>query len=45
MKIGIDLFEKFYPATYLTIYSILQALDSIPDSDLPYSKKTHVCYV
>ncbi|MGO2121547.1 MULTISPECIES: polymorphic toxin type 44 domain-containing protein [unclassified Psychrobacter] len=45
MQIGIDLFESFYPATYLTAYSILEALDSAADSSLPYSKQTHICYV
>lgn len=45
MKIGIDLFENFYPATYLTEYLILKILDSTADSDLPYSKQFHVCYL
>ena len=45
MQIGIDLFENFYPATYVTEYLILKILDSTADSDLPYSKQTHVCYL
>ncbi len=44
MQIGIDLFENFYPATYVTEYLILKILDSTPSSDLPYSKQIHVCY-
>lgn len=44
MKKGIDLFERFYPATYLTEYLIFNILDSTPPSDLPYSKQIHVCF-
>ncbi|WP_352310035.1 polymorphic toxin type 44 domain-containing protein [Psychrobacter sp. W2-37-MNA-CIBAN-0211] len=45
MQIGIDLFENFYPATYVTEYLILKILDSTADSNLPYSKQAHVCYL
>lgn len=45
MQIGIDLFERYYPATYVTEYLILKILDSTPKSDLPFSKQNHVCYL
>ncbi|MGE6796812.1 polymorphic toxin type 44 domain-containing protein [Psychrobacter okhotskensis] len=44
MQIGIDLFENFYPATYVTEYLILNILDSTARSNLPFSKQTHLCY-
>ena len=44
MQIGMDFFENFYPATYVTEYLILKILDSTARSGLPYSKQNHLCY-